>query len=174
MIKMLRKNYALTLWLTRLVLGLSVLFGQFFNIESNFTLWAMLGMPVPRAWYVWLAYGVVSVIVVELLTRLLTKLILYNMMRVFVIPFSEFVVLFMASTAVINAISGLIKLVYLITPAAFVFGEVLIDFIVSAAVYFGLFIVVKRLYLNDKSAPYFFKWSALTFAVLSFLNAFLF
>ena len=173
MLNLLRKNYGLTLWLTRIILGFAVILGQWFNIDSVFALMASSGLVVPRAWYIYLLYALVSVIVIEVLSRVFIKCA-FNLAKIYVIPFNEFVILFMASLAVINVVSGLIKLLYLITPAMFVFGEILINFVVSAVVFFGLFSIVKKLYLNDKNAPYIFKISVWIFLALSVVNAFIF
>lgn len=173
MINILRKNYALTLWLTRVIYGLALLLGQMFAIDSAFGWLSMaLGVAVPRAWYVYLAYAVVMTAVMELIIRLLTRLI-FNFLRLVIIPFNEFIILFMLSGAVVNAVSGLIKLVYLVSPAAMVFGESLITPVVSAAVYFGLFLLVKRLYLNDKNAPYVFRCGVITFMIFSVISLFI-
>lgn len=173
MLNLLRKNYGLTLWLTRIILGLSVILGQWFNIESVFALISQTGLVVPRAWYIYLSYAFVSVIVIELLSRLFIKCA-FNLAKIYVIPFSEFVILFMTAIAAINIVAGIFKLLYLITPAMFVFGEKLIVFVVSAFIFFGLFLIVKRFYLNDKTAPYIFKISVWIFLGLSVINAFIF
>ena len=85
MINILRKNYALTLWLTRVIYGLALLLGQMFAIDSAFGWLSMaLGVAVPRAWYVYLAYAVVMTAVMELIIRLLTRLI-FNFLRLVII-----------------------------------------------------------------------------------------
>lgn len=167
----LKKNYGRTLWITRVVLGLSVLLGQMFFIDSVFSLTAYMGVRIPRAWYVYLLYGFVMVVVTELAIRLLSRLA-FNLLHLYVIPLNEFAILMMWASAAINVLCGLVKLLYLITPAISVFGELLIGFVISAAVYFCLFLAVKKMYLNDKNAPFVFKSAAWIFFALSFLGAF--
>ena len=118
-----------------------------------------------------MASGCIPDIVAELLIRLLSRAA-FNLLHVYVIPFNEFVVLFMLATALKNLVAGLIKLLYLLTPVAMVFGEILIDFIVGAGVYFALYLVVKKLYLNDKTAPFVFKWGVILYMAFSFLSLF--
>ncbi len=173
MLDLLRKNYGLTLWLTRAILGLSVILGHWFFIDSFFAAMSSAGIIVPRAWYVYLLYAFISVIVIELISRVFIKCA-FNLAKIYVIPFSEFIILFLAAVAVINIISGSVKLLYLLTPAMFVFGEALITFVISAGVFFGLFLIVKKFYLNDKNAPYIFKISVWIFLGLSVINAFIF
>lgn len=170
MIKLLRKNYSLTLWLTRLVYGLALLLGQMFYIDTAAGWITMLtGYVVRQTWSFYVIFAIVSTAMYEIIIRLGTRLV-FNFSRLVIIPFGEFVILMMWAGAVINVMSGLIKLVYLLSPAAMVFGEWLITFVVSAFVYFGLFMVVKKLYLNDKNAPYVFKVGALVFLMLSVIN----
>ena len=164
MLDLLRKNYGLTLWLTRAILGLSVILGHWFFIDSFFAAMSSAGIIVPRAWYVYLLYAFISVIVIELISRVFIKCA-FNLAKIYVIPFSEFIILFLAAVAVINIISGSVKLLYLLTPAIFV---------ISAGVFFGLFLIVKKFYLNDKNAPYIFKISVWIFLGLSVINAFIF
>ena len=46
MISALRKNYGKTLWITRLILAVSILFGDLFSISTFFGLMAMMGLQV--------------------------------------------------------------------------------------------------------------------------------
>ncbi len=173
MVNILRKNYALTVWLTRIVYGLALLFGQMFTIDSVFGWMSMMsGIALPRTWYIYFAYAVIMTALMEIIIRVLTRLI-FSYLKLVVIPVNEFIVLFMLAGAVINIVSGLIKLVYLITPAAMVFGERLITPVVAAAVYFGLFLIVKRLYLNDKNAPFVFKSGVIAFIIFSLISLFI-
>ena len=73
MLDLLRKNYGLTLWLTRAILGLSVILGHWFFIDSFFAAMSSAGIIVPRAWYVYLLYAFISVIVIELISRVFIK-----------------------------------------------------------------------------------------------------
>ncbi len=172
MLGLLKKNYGLSLWIVRVIFGLTLILGQFFYIDSVMAYVSMLlGVQIPRVWWFYFIYALFATAIAELLIRLLSRAA-FNLLHVYVIPFNEFVVLFMLATALKNLVAGLIKLLYLLTPVVMVFGEILIDFIVGAGVYFALYLVVKKLYLNDKTAPFVFKWGVILYMAFSFLSLF--
>ena len=171
MINALRKNYGRTLWLTRLVLALTILFSNLFSINTFFGLLAMMGVVVGNTIAGYILYVALTLVITEFLSRMIIKFS-FNMLRIFTIPYSEFVVLFLLALCASNLMAGAIKLVYFITPVAAVFGETLISFVTNAIAFFCLFLVTKKLYLNDKNAPYVFKWFAILFLGLSAVLAF--
>ena len=171
MINALRKNYGKSLWLTRLVLALSILFGDLFSINTFLGLMSMMGLQVQSTFAGYIVYAVISVFIAECLSRLIIKFC-FNTFRIYVIPYSEFVVLFLLTLSASNVLSGVLKLVYFLTPASVVFGETIISFVTSAIAFFCLFLVVKKLYLNDKNAPFVFKWFAIMFLAFSAIVAF--
>ena len=171
MIKALRKNYGRALWTTRLVLGLSILFSDLFSAGTFFGLLAMMGVQIQSTFAGYILYAVITLIITEVLSRIVIRFS-FNTLRIYMIPYNEFVILFMLTLAVSNLFAGVIKLVYFLTPVAAVFGETIISFVTSSIAFFGLFLVVKKLYLNDKNAPFVFKWFAIFFLVFSAIVAF--
>lgn len=171
MINALRKNYGATLWTTRLILALSILFSDLFSINTFLGLMAMMGLKMQSTFAGYLLYAVMSVIITELLSRLVIRFC-FNTLHIYVIPYHEFAILFLLAICFSNVMSGTIKLIYFITPVAMVFGETIIGFVTSAIAFFCLFLVVKKLYLNDKNAPFIFKWFAIFFLAFSAVVAF--
>ena len=171
MINALRKNYSRTLWLTRLVLALAILFSNLFSINTFFGLMAMMGLVIQNTVAGYIIYVVLNLVLTEFFARVIIRFI-FNILRIFTIPYSEFVVLFLLTLCASNLLAGVIKLVYFITPVAAVFGETLISFVTNAIAFFCLFLVTKKLYLNDKNAPYIFKWFAILFLAFSAIVAF--
>lgn len=171
MINELRKNYGRALWITRIVLAVTILFSNLFAINTFFGLMDMVGLAINSTVAGYVFYVVFSLIITEFLSRVIIKFSI-NTLHIYTIPYSEFVVLFLLALSASNLLAGVLKLVYFITPAAAVFGETLIPFVTNAIAFFGLFLVAKKLYLNDKNAPYVFKWFAILFFGFSAVNAF--
>ena len=171
MINALRKNYGKTLWVTRLILAISILIGDLFSISTFFGLMSMMGLQMQSTLAGYIFYAIVSVAITEVLARFVIRFC-FNTLRIYVIPYHEFVILFLLTLSCSKVLSGLIKLVYFITPVAAIFGEVIISFVTSAIAFFCLFLVVKKLYLNDKNAPFVFKWFAIFFLAFSAITAF--
>ena len=171
MINALRHNYGKTLWLTRLVLALSILFCDLFSVSTFFGLMAMMGIKMSGTLAGYVLYAVLTLVITEVLSRIVIRFC-FNTLRIFVIPYNEFVVLFLLALTASNVLAGVIKLVYFITPVATVFGETIIGFVTSSIAFFCLFLVTKKLYLNDKNAPFVFKWFAIFFLAFSAIVAF--
>ena len=171
MINALRKNYGRTLWLTRLVLALTILFSSLFSINTFLGLMKMMGLAIESTVAGYIVYVAFTLLITEFFSRMIIKFS-FSMLRIFTIPYSEFVVLFLLTLSASNLLAGVIKLVYFITPVAAVFGETLISFVTNAIAFFCLFLVTKKLYLNDKNAPYIFKWFAILFLAFSAVLAF--
>lgn len=171
MISALRKNYGRTLWLTRLVLALTILFSNLFSINTFFGLMQMMGLAIGNTVAGYIIYVAFNLLLTEFFSRVIIRFS-FNMLRIFTIPYSEFVVLFLLAISASNLLAGVIKLVYFITPVAAVFGETLISFVTNSIAFFCLFLVTKKLYLNDKNAPYIFKWFAILFLGFSAVLAF--
>ncbi len=171
MINALRKNYGRTLWFTRLVLALTILFSSLFSINTFLGLLKMMGFAIESTVAGYIVYVAFTLLITEFFSRMIIKFS-FNMLRIFTIPYSEFVVLFLLTLSASNLLAGVIKLVYFITPVAAVFGETLISFVTNAIAFFCLFLVTKKLYLNDKNAPYIFKWFAILFLAFSAVLAF--
>ena len=171
MLNLLKKNYGRTLWIVRIVLALTILLNDLFSINTFYGLMEMMGISTPRVWYAYLFYAIITLLITEVFARIFIKFC-FNFLRIYFIPYNEFMVLFLATLALNNLVSGLVKLLYFVTPVIAVFGEILIGFVTSAVAFFILFLVVKKLYLNDKNAPFVFKWFTIIFLFVNALFAF--
>lgn len=167
MIEKLRKNYSLSVWLTRLCFYISFVFCNWFYIESVFNYMSLAGIfdaALERSFWLIAATGLLSAVVAEVLVRLLLRFGLY-VSRIVMVPRNEFSVLFLLCLVPINLIMGALNLLYYLTPVIIGWGSVLFEIVVATPFLYLFFVKTKKLYFNDKSAPYYFKVFAVAYLV---------
>ena len=167
MVEKLRKNYSLSLWLTRLFFYISFVFCNWFDIESaiNYMSYAgLFGLALERSFWLVAASGLIGAVITEVLIWLILRFVFY-VSKIVMVPRNEFTVLFLLCLIPINLILGALNLLFYLTPLVISWGSVLFEFVVATPFLWLFFVKTKQLYFNDKAAPYYFKVFAIAYLI---------
>ena len=133
---------------------------HFFAIDSTLNYFAVALGAVPYNIWVFLGIGLFSAVFAELIWRLVFRFGL-RLMNLYVIPQSEGILLLLVYLCFRNFAVGAVNLIFMISPVAYSFGAILVDFVATAMMFFFYFRMLKKYYLNDKTAPFVFKLIAI-------------
>ncbi len=167
MLEKLKKNYGLTVWIVRIVFYLSFTLAQLVNIDSILN-YVSAAWQVPYGWHTFLFIGVLSAVLTEIFWRLAFRIGL-KLVNLYTVPASEASLLFFACYTVRNLVEGILWLCVTVpTYRAFLFLPVSI--VLSAGMGFLFFTLLKRYYLNSKTAPFVFRVFLVVYAVFFVLQ----
>lgn len=133
MVEKLRKNYSLSLWLTRLFFYISFVFCNWFDIESAFNYMSyagLFGLALERSFWLVAASGLIGAVITEVLIWLILRFVFY-VSKIVMVPRNEFTVLFLLCLIPINLILGALNLLFYLTPLVISWGSVLFEFVVA-------------------------------------------
>lgn len=167
MIYKLRKNYSLSVWLTRICFYVSFIFCNWFFIEGVYNYMSIAGLfsvELERNFLVIAISGLLSAIIAEIFVRLLLKLVLYAS-KIVMLPRNEFSILFLMCLVPINLIMGGLNLLFYLTPVIISWGSVLFEIVVATPFLILFYAKTKKLYFNDKNSPYYFKVCAIVYLI---------
>lgn len=157
MLEKLRNHYSLTLWLTRLVFCVSYIFGNWYNIKSScFYYSVMLSQPIFTQLWLCLVVGLLSSIIWLLLISVICNFLI-KMLNLYSFPKSEFNVVLTFFFAAYYLLLGILNLFVLITPVILVYAQAIFPVVSLITVSMLFYFTVNKLYLNNATAPRFFK-----------------
>ena len=175
MVKFIQSNYSRSLWIFRIALAVFASLASFLTVEAYVfmcsEIYALLPVLIPKNALIYILYGVIYAVLAELFARLLVLLGL-RFCRIYTIPKNELAVWAVAALAVKTALTAAFNALYFISPVIVSFGAMPFAFAVNVFVFIGLWAVIKKLYLNDKSAPYAFRALAAVFAIVTAITLF--
>ena len=174
MLKFVQQNYKRSLWIFRVLLALFCALCAFKNLEYSAFMLVQYGFfeAVPKSVLLFAVFGIIYAIAVELLARLVVSVAL-KAAKIYTLPKQELVVWTMGALVVKFAVLAALNALYLLTPVITVIGGILFGFLANAIMFLLLWIVLKKLYFNDKNAPFVFKAYALTFVIVAAVSIFL-
>lgn len=154
----LKKNYGLSLWLTRLAFVACNVFSKWLHITS---IAAALGEQsgwepeiYDSFWFALLLGAVFAVVTLLIFTWFVRWFLRFS--RLHNLPASEIVLFAVLFAALKNLISGLMKLTYLITPVIIGWGQLLFDFVALIAAVIAFYHFISKRYLSEGNrAPFF-------------------
>lgn len=168
MLEKLKNNYGLSIWLSRAAYVLLYIFAMWRTSSGLLSALASGNNFTANIWLV-LLLSLVTGIISLFLIHFLTGLVL-NLLRFFFLPLQEFTLLAVIFLALKNLILGVLNCLYFITPVIGVWGDLIfpvLAFLVSGILFY---FTVEKYYLNNKTAPIFFRALIILFCVLSVLS----
>ncbi|MDD3831907.1 MAG: hypothetical protein PHW00_04565 [Clostridia bacterium] len=161
MIQRLRNNYTLSKWLARILYVLCYTFGNWQLLKSSVisvvqTNNAVMSTPMYASFWLVLLTGILSGVVALLILNLLL-VILLNVTHVYYLPRSEFATVITGIVAIKHLLLGILNCLYFITPLISVWGGLLFECLGVTVMFALIYIVSRKLYLTNQTAPFFFK-----------------
>lgn len=157
-------NYRRTLNITRGLLILTFVFCNLYDIDSSFALFNLMfrDIMLNRSLLVYLFYGIFTWGIFEVLIRIITSMSL-NFSGIHVLPREKIVLLILMLAVPRNILFGLLKLTYFLTPVVAMWGDVLLEFVVTLPFAIFFWKIIKQKYLSNGNAPYVLKSAILVF-----------
>jgi hypothetical protein len=168
MLEKLKKNFGLSNWLARGAFVLAYAFAMWRVSQSVLAVYGEQLSVTPTIWTA-LLFSLLSGVISLLITHFFTGLIL-NLLRFFFLPRQEFTLLVILFFALKNLILGALNCFYFISPIVMAWGKIVfpvVSFLISGILFYA---TVNKYYLNNKTAPIFYKTLAVFFCVLSVLT----
>lgn len=163
MIEKLRKNFALSNFLSKVFYVVCASFGNWFTCVS------VVGMIYTASVWLVLLVDVFTSVVLVLLIPLLIRLLL-NMLRLYTIPLTEYTLLAIVFLGFYHLLVGILQIPYFFTPILAVWGLYLLDFVASTVCLFAFYKVTAKLYFNAVTEVYYFKVLVIFYFVFNVLT----
>jgi len=174
MIKFFQSNYNRSLWIFRIAVAVFCSLACFLTVEYYVFVYSEIYSLLPiirKNVFIYIAVGVFFSVFFELFARVFVIFGL-RISRIYTIPKHELTVWVMGAVVVKCALTAAFNALYFVSPVIVSFGAIPFTFAVNAAVFIGLWVIIKKLYLNDSNSTYAFRALALAFAVLTAVSLF--
>ena len=172
MIDVVKKNYKLWLWLARLSLLVVVTLSSIFTIQSSAILMSEVFLSVDNALknnvLVYVLFGVLQTVFVELFCRLLLYIVTKGF-KIFTLPSNQVIVWLLLCMVIKYALLAGLSGLFFVTPVIYLYN-VILEFITTLVACVLFWLVIKKVYLNDKTAPNAFFALAALFAAYMAVN----
>lgn len=170
MINKLRQNYKLTMTLAIAVFLIAFVFCHYFDVTSGFSFLTLLGVYVPKNFFIVCAVALAFAALCVGLLRLVVFLYM-RLFKIYVLPSEEAFLLLLLFVSGRNVILGLFNLLFHYLPATYVWGGAAAYTVLSVVMCALFFMSINKLYLGAKIAPKLFKEYAIVCLVFIALGA---
>ncbi|MEG1711239.1 MAG: hypothetical protein RR054_02570 [Clostridia bacterium] len=162
-----RNNYNLSQWIVRIIYIISVVFAEWFNLNSIVRLInTQYSLILNPYWLYVIIFGIIESIVALVFLRFAIKGIKF-FGRFYTLPESECTFLLVLACIIANIAAGVMRLSYLITPLVFVWGKYLFGILSGFPAMLWFFGKLKKYYINEQTAQYMFLWIMLGFLIVN-------